>query len=75
MGLSVATMLLTAAIAPVISRFFGELRLALITLALAVGFIFSRLAVQYLALLSWKLSEHKPLTLCDPAEWTTLESK
>ena len=50
-GLSVAIMLLTIAFAPVVAWFYGEPRLVLITIAIAVGFIFTGLAVQHEALL------------------------
>jgi PST family polysaccharide transporter len=50
-GLSVAAMLVTGAVAPAIAWFFGEPRLVWITLALAGGFIFGGLTVQHEALL------------------------
>ncbi|HYV13864.1 MAG TPA: lipopolysaccharide biosynthesis protein [Pyrinomonadaceae bacterium] len=50
-GLSVAIMLLTMGLAPVVAWFYGEPRLILITMAIAVGFIFSGLAIQHEALL------------------------
>lgn len=51
-GLSIATMLVSAAIAPVIAWFYGEPRLTLITLVSAIGFIFGGLTVQHQALLN-----------------------
>lgn len=50
-GLSIAVMLLTAAIAPGVSWFYGEPRLTLITLGFAAGFLFGGLTVQHEALL------------------------
>lgn len=50
-GLSVAAMLITAALAPAIAAFFGEPRLIWITLAFAASFIFGGLTVQHEALL------------------------
>jgi len=50
-GLSVAIMLLTMSFAPVVAWFYGEPRLIWITIAIAVGFIFSGLAIQHEALL------------------------
>lgn len=51
-GLSIATMLVTVAIAPGIAWFYGEPRLTLITLVSAIGFIFGGLSVQHYALLT-----------------------
>ncbi|MBA7485941.1 hypothetical protein ES707_21493 [subsurface metagenome] len=50
-GLSLAIMLLTAALAPAIAWFYGEPRLTWITLALAGAFIFGGLTIQHQALL------------------------
>jgi O-antigen/teichoic acid export membrane protein len=50
-ALSVAAMLITAAIAPAIASFYGDSRLILITVAIAAGFIFGGLTVQHEALL------------------------
>jgi O-antigen/teichoic acid export membrane protein len=50
-GLSVAVMFLTIALAPVVAWFYGEPRLISITIVLAIGFIFSGLAIQHEALL------------------------
>jgi PST family polysaccharide transporter len=50
-AVGVAIALLTAAIAPVIARFYGEPRLTNITIALACGFLVSGFSVQHLALL------------------------
>lgn len=50
-ALSVLIMLLVAALAPVIARFYGEPQLTWITLALASTFIFGGLTVQHQALL------------------------
>lgn len=50
-ALSVLTMLLTAACAPLIAAFYGEPRLLWITLGIVVGFIFSGVVVQHEALL------------------------
>jgi O-antigen/teichoic acid export membrane protein len=50
-GLSVAIMFLTMAFAPIVAWFFKEPRLILITIAMAIGFIFSGLAIQHEALL------------------------
>jgi O-antigen/teichoic acid export membrane protein len=50
-ALSVLTMLVTAACAPLIAAFYGEPRLIWITLGIVVGFIFSGLTVQHEALL------------------------
>ena len=49
---SIATMLITAAIAPLIAWFYGEPRLIWITLVSAIGFIFGGLTVQHQALLN-----------------------
>src|SRR5215831_4645035 len=49
--LSVAVCIFTAAIAPLVSWFYGEPRLTSITVVTAVGFIISGLAVQHEALL------------------------
>lgn len=51
-GISFATMLLTAAIAPAIAWFYGEPKLTLITIVSAIGFIFGGLTVQHQALLN-----------------------
>jgi PST family polysaccharide transporter len=48
---SLFIMLLTAAIAPLVARFYGEPRLAAITVVIALGFIFGGLTVQHQALL------------------------
>lgn len=50
-AVGVAIALLTAAIAPLIARFYGEPRLTKITIALACGFLVSGFSVQHLALL------------------------
>jgi len=50
-GVGVCIALLTAAIAPVIARFYGEPRLTNITIALACGFLVSGFSVQHQALL------------------------
>lgn len=50
-ALSVAVMLITAALAPAIAWFYGEPRLTLITLAYASGFLIGGLSVQHGALL------------------------
>jgi len=50
-ALSLGIMLVTAALAPVIARLYGEPRLTRITLALAGGIIFGGLTVQHQALL------------------------
>lgn len=50
-GFSVILMLLTAAIAPVIARFYGEPRLMWITIVLSSSIIFGGLATQHQALL------------------------
>lgn len=54
-GLSVAIMLLTMAFAPVVAWFYGEPRLIWITIAIAVGFIFTGLAIQHEALLKRRM--------------------
>ncbi|HEX9629510.1 MAG TPA: lipopolysaccharide biosynthesis protein [Pyrinomonadaceae bacterium] len=51
LGLSVLVALLTAAIAPIVAWFYGDSRLTLITIGLAVGFVFGGLAIQHSALL------------------------
>jgi O-antigen/teichoic acid export membrane protein len=51
LGLSAATMLVTAAIAPVLAWYYEEPRLTVITLSLAGAFIFGGLSVQHCALL------------------------
>ncbi len=48
---SVAIMLVTAALAPVVAWFYGEPKLTLITIAYAAGFLFGGLTVQHEALL------------------------
>ena len=50
-AVGVGIALLTAAIAPVIARFYGEPRLTSITIALACGFLVSGFSVQHQALL------------------------
>ena len=50
-AVGVGIALLTAAIAPVIARFYGEPRLTNITIALACGFLVSGFSVQHQALL------------------------
>lgn len=50
-ALGVITMLLTAAVAPLIALFYNVPQLTWITMALAVGFLFSGLSVQHEALL------------------------
>jgi len=50
-SLSVAVCIFTAAIAPLVSWFYGEPRLTAITVITAVGFIISGMAVQHEALL------------------------
>ncbi len=50
-ALSVAVMILTAAIAPAVAWFYGEPRLTLITIGFAAGFLFGGLTVQHEALL------------------------
>lgn len=51
LALSVGVMLVTAAISPVIARFYHEPRLVLITLAYGCGFLLGGLTVQHEALL------------------------
>jgi PST family polysaccharide transporter len=51
LGLSLAIMLLTVALAPGVAWFYGEPRLTMITIVTAVGFVFGGLAVQHEALL------------------------
>lgn len=63
---SSAIMVLTAVIAPVISRFYGEPRLTAITLALAVGILLGGLTVQHQALLSRQM-RFKALVVIDIA--------
>lgn len=48
---SACVMLLTAAIAPLVARFYGEPRLTAMTMVIAAGFIFGGLTVQHQALL------------------------
>ncbi|HWW75239.1 MAG TPA: lipopolysaccharide biosynthesis protein, partial [Pyrinomonadaceae bacterium] len=50
-GVSAAIGLLTAALAPVVAWFYGEPRLAPVTLAYSIGFLFGGLTVQHEALL------------------------
>jgi PST family polysaccharide transporter len=50
-GVGVCIALLTAAIAPVLARFYGEARLTDITIALSCGFLVSGFSVQHQALL------------------------
>lgn len=50
-GLSIAVMLLTTAIAPGVAWIYGEPRLTLITMGFAAGFLFGGLTVQHEALL------------------------
>jgi O-antigen/teichoic acid export membrane protein len=52
---SVAIMLFTAAIAPLVARFYGEPRLTLITVGYAGGFLLGGLAVQHAALLNRRM--------------------
>lgn len=54
-SLGLALALLTAALAPLVVRFYGEPRLAGITLALGGTFVFAGLGVQHLALLRREL--------------------
>lgn len=49
--LSVLTMIVTAACAPLIAAFYGEPRLVWVTLGIVVGFIFSGITIQHEALL------------------------
>jgi O-antigen/teichoic acid export membrane protein len=51
LGLSILVALFTAAIAPAVAWFYGDSRLTLITIGLAVGFIFGGLTIQHAALL------------------------
>lgn len=51
-SVSIATMLITAAIAPAIALFYGDARLTLITIVSAIGFIFGGFTVQHQALLN-----------------------
>jgi O-antigen/teichoic acid export membrane protein len=51
LGFSLGVALLTAAVAPLVARFFGEPRLTAVTMAYAAGFIFGGLAIQHEALL------------------------
>ena len=51
-GLSLATLLVTAAIAPAVALFYGEPKLTSITIVSAIGFIFGGLTVQHQALLN-----------------------
>ena len=50
-GISALLMLLIAAISPLVSSFYGEPRLTLLTIALGAGFVFSGLSIQHQALL------------------------
>lgn len=50
-ALSIAIMLLTAALAPAVAWFYGDTRLTSITIVYATGFLFGGLAVQHEALL------------------------
>jgi len=50
-ALGICVMLVVAALAPVIARFYGEPRLTTITIGLATGFLFGGLSVQHQALL------------------------
>jgi O-antigen/teichoic acid export membrane protein len=50
-ALSLLTMIMTAACAPLIAAFYGEPRLVWVTLGIIVGFIFGGLTVQHEALL------------------------
>ncbi|MDZ8109630.1 MAG: lipopolysaccharide biosynthesis protein [Nostoc sp. DedQUE12a] len=61
-ALSIITMLVTVAIAPVIARFYNEPRLLWITLSLASGFLISGLGVQHSALLNRQM-QYKALTI------------
>lgn len=51
-GVSLLLAFVTAAIAPAIAWFYGEPRLTMITLVLAIGYFFGGLAVQHQALLN-----------------------
>src|SRR5260370_2917688 len=51
LGLSIMVALITAAIAPAVAWFYGDSRLTLITICLAVGFVFGGLSIQHAALL------------------------
>lgn len=61
-ALSVVTMLVTVAIAPVIAWFYGEPRLFWITLSLSLGFIISGPGVQHAALLNRQM-QYKALMI------------
>src|SRR6185295_20237519 len=50
-GLSVVLVVIMVALAPVLSWFYGELRLTMIAVVTATGFLFGGLAVQHEALL------------------------
>jgi O-antigen/teichoic acid export membrane protein len=52
---SICTLMLTAAIAPFVARFYSEPRLLGITVAYSVGFLFSGLTVQHEALLKRRM--------------------
>jgi O-antigen/teichoic acid export membrane protein len=52
---STAIMILTAALAPLVARFYGEPRLVWITVAYAAGFLLSGLTVQHEALLKRRM--------------------
>jgi PST family polysaccharide transporter len=52
---SAAIMILTVACAPLVARFYGEPRLVWITVAYAIGFLFSGLTVQHEALLKRRM--------------------
>jgi PST family polysaccharide transporter len=51
LGLSILVAMITASIAPAVAWFYGDSRLTLITIGLAVGFIFGGLTIQHAALL------------------------
>jgi PST family polysaccharide transporter len=51
LGLSILVAMITAAIAPAVAWFYGDSRLTLITIGLAVGFVFGGLTIQHAALL------------------------
>src|SRR6185295_8269512 len=52
---SLCTLIITAAIAPLVARFYGEQRLLGITMAYSVGFLLGGLAVQHEALLKRRM--------------------
>lgn len=63
-AISIALMLLTMALAPVVAWFYHEPRLTWITMAFAVGFLFSGLVVQHEALLKRQM-RFVPLAVAD----------